>query len=209
LLSKVNESRRKTLERILREVVHELSEDRYMLMEYLGPVVDGCRAALGVRVRDASELGKLSEDDFQRYIEAAGDSFRDITICFSPTDSRELFSVVFDADDVRLAEDCTDSNVVVRGDLDTLRTVMDADSKVSPVDLLGTKIDVMADDARDALVGLGLLCFPSLLRMARSGVDPSSLLAEDADAVIMAAASDMVTKLVRRWIDLRIKARGT
>ncbi len=196
-------SQKKTLEAVLVELVHEIEEDRYMLLEYLGPVVDGCRAALSVSLDRAREA-RFSDEDIQEYITAAGNSFEDITICFNPTDSSERYSVVFDGTKVYLADDCEDVDVVISGATEAIRDLLDVDSKSSPVDELGVSIDVSASEPRDALVGLGLLCFPSLLRMARSGVDPSSLLAEDADAVIIAAASDLVTKMVRRWIDLQL-----
>jgi hypothetical protein len=38
----------------------------------------------------------------------------------------------------------------------------------------------------------------------RSGIDPTSLLAEDADSVIMIAASNLVTKMLRKWIDYQL-----
>ena len=40
-----------------------------MLMEYLGPVVDGCRAALNVSIEKAEDLRKMSEDDFEDHCE--------------------------------------------------------------------------------------------------------------------------------------------
>jgi hypothetical protein len=56
----------------------------------------------------------------------------------------------------------------------------------------------------DVVEGLGFLCYPSLLRVAKSGVDPSSLLVDDADSVIMATASDLVVKMIRKWIDVSL-----
>ncbi len=198
-------TKKKTLHATLREIVAEIEEDQYMLMEYLSPVVDGCRAALSVSLRSAREAS-FSAEDFQRYMDVAGDSFRDISICFAPADSEDRFSIVFDGSKVYLVEDCEDPDVVIGGPTSVLRDLMDADAKMSPVDELGETVRVSGRDSRDVVVGLGLLCFPSLLRMARAGVDPSSLLAEDADAVIMAAATDMVTKIVRKWIDLHLEA---
>ncbi len=195
---------KKTLETYLRELAHEIYEDKYMLMEYLGPIVNGCRAAFEVSVDRARDPGGLSEDEFQKYIDVAGESFEDVTICFQVIGTKDTLSLVFDSKGVRFVEECVDPNVVIQGDLDVLKEVLNVDSKTSPVDLLGNNIDIRAVNPQDAVIGLGLLCFPSLLRMARTGVDPSSLLAEDADAIIIAAASDLVTKMVRKWIDLQL-----
>ncbi|MEE8182507.1 MAG: hypothetical protein V3T87_04265, partial [Candidatus Thorarchaeota archaeon] len=57
----------------------------------------------------------------------------------------------------------------------------------------------------DVVEALGFLCFPSLLKMARSGIDPSSLLSEDADSIIIAAASNLVTQMVRKWVDAQLE----
>jgi hypothetical protein len=39
-------------------------------------------------------------------------------------------------------------------------------------------------------------------------VDPASLLSEDADSVIMATASDLVVKMIRKWIDVSMAIDG-
>ncbi|MHA1770571.1 MAG: hypothetical protein ACTSYL_10580 [Candidatus Thorarchaeota archaeon] len=194
----------KTLESYLREMAHEIKEDKHMLMEYLGPVVDGCRAAFKVDVQRAREISKLTEDDFQEYIDMVGDSFKNITICFLVTETRDALSFVFDDKGLTLGDECIDPDVVIQGKLAVLKELLNPDSRLSPVEILGDEISVHATDPQNAVIALGLLCYPALLRMARSGIDPSSLLADDADSIIMAAASDMVTKMVRRWIDIQI-----
>ncbi|MCK5264966.1 MAG: hypothetical protein KAR03_05110, partial [Candidatus Thorarchaeota archaeon] len=78
------------------------------------------------------------------------------------------------------------------------------DSKIAPPDLLGSEIMIEGEDSLDIVEGLGLLCYPSLLRVARSGIDPSSILSEDADTIIMATTSDLVVKMIRKWIDIQL-----
>ncbi len=188
----------------LSTIAREVEEDRYMLMEYLGPVVDGCRAAMKVSVGDAQRLGQMCADEMDRYIESSGDSFTEVAICFRAYDTNESASIVFDSGRVSVYDECVDCDVTITGTASTLLDILDVDASRSPVDLLGSLIHISGSDSESVIEGLGLLCFPTLLKMARSGVDPSSLLSEDADALIMAAASDMVTKLVRRWIDLQL-----
>jgi hypothetical protein len=84
--------------------------------------------------------------------------------------------------------------------------LFDADSHTLPTEVLGSKVEVTGNDSLEVVEALGLLCFSPLLRMARSGIDPSSLLAEDADSAIMAAASGLVTDMVRKWIDYQVGA---
>ncbi len=175
-----------------------------MLMEYLGPVVDGCRAAMRVSVDDARNIDMMCEADMDRYIDSSGDSFKEVTICFRAYDTDEHASIVFEDGRVRVYDECVECDVTITGAASTLVDILDIDSRLSPVELLGGLIQVSGSDSESVIEGLGLLCFPSLLRMARSGIDPSSLLAEDADTVIMAASSDMVTKMVRRWIDIQL-----
>ncbi|MCF2138215.1 MAG: hypothetical protein K9W43_13370 [Candidatus Thorarchaeota archaeon] len=194
----------KTLESYLREIAHEIEEDKYMLMEYLGPVVDGCRAAFKVDVQRAREITKLTEDDFHEYIDMVGDSFKNITICFLVTETRDALSFVFDETGLKMGDECVDPDVVIQGKLEVLKELLSPDSRISPAEVLGDEVSVHATDPQNAVIALGLLCYPALLRMARSGIDPSSLLADDADSVIMAAASDMVTKMVQKWIDIQI-----
>lgn len=173
-------------------------------MEYLGPVIDGCRAAMRVSVDDAHNLDTMCEADMDRYIDSSGDSFKEVTICFRACDTDESASIVFENGGVSVYDECVECDVTITGTASTLIEILDIDSRLSPVELLGSLIHISGSDSDPVIEGLGLLCFPSLLRMARSGVDPSSLLAEDADTVIMAAASDMVTKMVRRWIDIQL-----
>ncbi len=177
-----------------------------MLMEYLGPVVDGCRAALNVSLDNAQDLNKMSEEDFEQHITSVQDSFGDLTICLKPSDSDDLFSVVFDRGKTTVFDECVEPDVVISADNDTLMAIFDSDPKVAPHEILGTRLNVSGTDNLDLMQGLGFLCYPSLLRVAQSGVDPSSLLSEDADSVIMASATDLVVKLIRRWIDISVSA---
>ena len=175
-----------------------------MLMEYLGPVVDGCRAALNVSLEKAQDLHKMTEDDFEQHISSVPDSFRDLTICLKPTDSDDEYSIVFERGRTTVYDECIEPDVVIVGDNDTLIAICDSDPKLAPYEALGSRLDVSASDSLDIVEGLGFLCYPSLLRVAKSGVDPSSLLSEDADSLIMAAASDLVVKMIRKWIDISL-----
>ncbi len=173
-----------------------------MLMEYLGPVVDGCRAALNVSLEKAQDLHKMSEDDFEQHITSVPDSFGDLTICLKPSDTDDEFSIVFERGSTTVFDECVEPDVVIVGDNETLIKICDSDPKLAPYEVLGSRLKVSATDNLDIVEGLGFLCYPSLLRVAQSGVDPSSLLSEDADSVIMAAASDLVVKMIRKWIDI-------
>lgn len=175
-----------------------------MLMEYLGPVVDGCRAALNVSIDRAQTLDNISESEFEKFMAITDDSFKEIGICFKTTDTDEEVSIVFSKGIPEVFDECIESSIVILGKLDTLLTSLDSDSKISPPDLLGSEIRIKGEDSLDVVQGLGLLCYPSLLRVARSGIDPSSLLSEDADSVIMATASDLVVKMIRKWIDIQL-----
>ena len=79
----------------LQKLSIEINEDRYMLMEYLGPIVDGCRAAFNVSLDEAQNLEEISDIDFLKYMETAGDSFEDIIICFEAKDTEERYSIEF------------------------------------------------------------------------------------------------------------------
>lgn len=175
-------------------------------MEYLGPIIDGCRAAFNVSIEDAQSLEKISELDFLKYMDETGNSFEDIVVCFHAADSGEQHAVIFDDGTARISELCEKANVVVSSKLDVLLHLLDPDSKLSPLDILGISLNVSGNDVSEVVQGLGLLCYPSLLRMAMSGIDPSSLLSEDADTIILAAASDLITKLIRKWIELQIES---
>jgi hypothetical protein len=175
-----------------------------MLMEYLGPVVDGCRAALNVSIEKAQDLHKMTEDDFENHISLVTDSFRDLTICLKTSDTGDEYSIVFDRGQTTVYDECIEPDVIVVADNDTLVAICDSDSKVSPPEILGNKLKVSGSDNMDVVEGLGFLCYPSLLRVAKSGVDPSSLLVDDADSVIMVTASDLVVKMIRKWIDVSL-----
>ena len=173
-------------------------------MEYLGPVVDGCRAAFNVSLDRAKTLDEITEPEFDSYMSTTDDSYKDIGICFKTTDTDEEVSLVFSNGKPEVLDECLEPSVVILGTLETLLTSLDSDSKISPPDLLGEDIEIQGEDSLDVVQGLGLLCYPSLLRVARSGIDPSSILAEDADTVIMATASDLVVKMIRKWIDVQL-----
>jgi hypothetical protein len=200
-----NDDKPKTLEMSLRHISQNINNDRFMLMEYLGPVVDGCRAALNVSVEKARDLHKMSEEDFEQQISSVPDSYRDLTICLKVSDSSEEFSIVFDRGKTTVYDECIEPDVVIVGDYDTLFAICDSDPKLSPPEVLGSSLKITASDNLNLVEGLGFLCYPSLLRVAQSGVDPSSLLSEDADSVIMVAASDLVVKMIRKWIDITLK----
>jgi hypothetical protein len=200
-----NDDKPKTLEMSLRHISQNINNDRFMLMEYLGPVVDGCRAALNVSVEKARDLHKMSEEDFEQQISSVPDSYRDLTICLKVSDSSEEFSIVFDRGKTTVYDECIEPDVVIVGDYDTLFAICDSDPKLSPPEVLGSSLKISASDNLNLVEGLGFLCYPSLLRVAQSGVDPSSLLSEDADSVIMVAASDLVVKMIRKWIDITLK----
>lgn len=197
-----------TLEKRLSQIAHDIQHDRFMLMEYLGPVVDGCRAALNVSIERAQTLNEITESEFEEYMSTTDDSFKEIGICFRTTDSDEQVSIVFTKGKPEVLDECVEPSVVISGDLETLLTTLDGDSKISPPDLLGAKIEIEGDDSLDVVQALGFLCYPQLLRVARSGIDPSSLLSEDADTIIMATASDLVVKMIRKWIDIQIASEN-
>ena len=194
-----------TLEKRLRQIAKSIRQDKFMLMEYLGPVVDGCRAALNVSLDRAQTLDQISENEFEDYMSSTDDSYQEIGLCFQATDVDEGVAIVFTKGLPEVIDECIEPNVTIRGKLDTLLTILDSDSKVSPPELLGTEIEIEGLDSLDVVQGLGLLCYPSLLRVARSGIDPSSILSEDADTVIMASASDLVVKMIRKWIDNQLE----
>lgn len=194
----------KSLERSLLKISNNINTNRFMLMEYLGPVVDGCRAALNVSIDKAQELSKMSEDDFDQHISSVTDSFRNITICMKSKDTDEEYSIVFDKGKTSVFDECIEPDVVIVSDNDTLIALFNSDPKLSPLDVLGTKLKISGKTSVDVVEGLGFLCYPSLLRVATSGIDPSSILSEDADSVIMVTASDLVVKMIRKWIDTQL-----
>ena len=200
-----NEKRLQTLERRLRSIANNIQQDSYMLMEYLGPVVDGCRAALNVSLEEAMNLHELSEEKFEEYMQSTMESFKNITLCFRATDTDEFASIVFSHGKPQVFDECVEPDVEILAKYDVLLDLLDTDSKIIPSDRLGTEVLVRGVDSLNVVQGLGLLCYPSLLRVAQSGIDPSSLLSEDADAIIMAAASDLVIKMIRKWIDIQVK----
>ncbi|RDE16046.1 MAG: hypothetical protein C4K48_02825 [Candidatus Thorarchaeota archaeon] len=203
-MTEESEKRFATLERRLRNIAGAIQQDKYMLMEYLGPVVDGCRAALNTSLEEARHLDELSDERFEEYMQTTMESFKNLTICFRAADIDEIASLVFDNGKPEVFDECIEPDVEIVATLDTLLQLLDTDSRIVPSEKLGTDFQIRGDDSLDVAQGLGLLCYPSLLRVAQSGIDPSSLLSEDADSVIMAAASDLVIKMIRKWIDLQM-----
>jgi len=196
---------RTNLEWHLKQVSSAVNQDKFMLMEYLGPVVDGCRAALKVSVERAHDIHEMSESEFEKYMNATEHSLRDLTICFKATDVDEILSIVFKNGATSVHDECVEPDVVVSGAISHLTDIMNIDSRISPTDVIGVSVQVTGAESSDVVEALGFLCFPSLLKMARSGVDPSSLLSEDADSIIVAAASNLVAQMVRKWIDAQLE----
>lgn len=196
---------RTNLEWHLKQVSSGINQDKFMLMEYLGPVVDGCRAAFRVGIERAHDLHRMPETEFGEYMSATEPSFRALTICFKATDVDELLSIVFENGVTSVHDECAEPDVVVSGTLAHLTDIVNIDSRVSPTDAIGVSVSLAGVESSDVVEALGFLCFPSLLKMARSGVDPSSLLSEDADSIIIAAASNLVTQMVRKWVDAQLE----
>ena len=196
---------RTNLERHLKQVSSGINQDKFMLMEYLGPVVDGCRASLRVGIERAHDMHKMPESEFEKYMSAIEHSFRALTICFKATDVDELLSIVFENGVTSVHNECVEPDVVVSGTIEHLTDIVSIDSRVSPTDAIGVSVRLAGAQSSDVVEALGFLCFPSLLKIARSGVDPSSLLSEDADSIIIAAASNLVTQMVRKWIDAQLE----
>ncbi len=196
---------RTNLEWHLKQISRAVNLDKFMLMEYLGPVVDGCRAAFKVSIERARDIHKLPESEFEKHMNATEHSFRDLTICFKATDADELLSIVFNNGVTSIHDECVEPDVVVSGTMNHLTDIMNIDSRISPTDVIGVSVQITGVESADVVEALGFLCFPSLLKMARSGVDPSSLLSEDADSIIIAAASNLVTQMVRKWVDAQLE----
>jgi hypothetical protein len=205
-LTEDNEKRFVTLEKRLLSIAQNIQQDKFMLMEYLGPVVDGCRAALSVSLEEAENLHQISDERFEEYMQATLESFKNLTVCFRATDTNDYVSLVFNNGKPEVFDECVESDIEISAKFDVLLELLDADSKITPSERLGIDFQIDGKDSLDVVQGLGLLCYPSLLRVAQSGIDPSSLLSEDADTVIMATASDLVIKMIRKWIDTQLKS---
>ncbi|MBN2228541.1 MAG: hypothetical protein JW779_03035 [Candidatus Thorarchaeota archaeon] len=203
-MTEKNDDKHISLEKRLLEIAHTIYHDKFMLMEYLGPVVDGCRAALNVNLEDARNLHQITDEQFEEYMQSTMNSYRDISICFKVSDTNEEVTLVFDKGKPEVFDECIEPDVTIVASEAVFIDLLDSDSKTLPTDLIGEDMQITGDDSLDVVQGLGLLCYPALLRVARSGIDPSSLLSEDADAIIMATTSDLVIKMVRKWIDLQM-----
>jgi hypothetical protein len=195
---------RKNLFKSLKLLAKEMNRDRFMLLEYLGPIVDGCRAALNVSVDKAKALHNLSDADIDLYMDTTEQSFLNLTICFKIKDTDDAYSFVFDEGEAYAYDECVEPDVAFEGVESLLMEMLDADAHVSPIDELGVSYGVSGNDSSNIIESLGVLCFTPLLRVARSGVDPSSLLSDNADSIILATASDLVTKIVQKWIDVMV-----
>jgi len=196
---------RTNLERHLKQVSSAINLDKFMLMEYLGSAVDGCRAAFRISIEHARDIHKMPESEFEKFMNTTEHSLRDLTICFKATDVDELLSIVFENGATSVHDECVEPDVVVSGTIDHLTDIMNIDSRVSPTDVIGVSVRLAGAESSDVVEALGFLCFPSLLKMARSGVDPSSLLSENADSIIIAASSNLVTQMVRKWVDAQLE----
>ncbi len=203
----MNEEKPRSLKVILKTIIHEINTDTYLLMEYLTPIVNGCKAAFDVTVEEAEKLHQLDEEQISSRIQAVSASYSSKSFCFKATDSDDEFSIVFSRGYCKLYNECTDADAVIVGPYDLLADLMNPDAKVSPFENLGESYDIHGTDVHSVVEAIGLLTFPILLKMARDGIDPSSLLAEDADSVITMAASDMITKMIQKWVDLRLKIK--
>ncbi|MEM4735226.1 MAG: hypothetical protein QXS20_05850 [Candidatus Thorarchaeota archaeon] len=182
-----------------------MNDDRFMIMDYLVPLLNGCRVALRMGVADVEHSRNMTEDEFNRHLESVEPSLRNISVCFVANDTDERASIVFDDGVAEVSEDCFESDVVVSADLDTLIEIFSSDPRVTVLDILEEDVDISGSNHEDVIEVLGLMCYPALCKMARDGVDPTSVLSEDAYAVVMAAASDLVTKAVRLWIDRQLR----
>ncbi|MGY5875127.1 MAG: hypothetical protein RTU30_05235 [Candidatus Thorarchaeota archaeon] len=188
----------------LTRICHALNEDNYMLMEFLTPVVDGCRAAFNVGLNHARESESLSDAVVEEYLGATTESFLDTAICFKSTDTNEMILVTFKDGITKMHEDCVEPTAVISASERTLLRVLDADPKISLTELMNDDLVIGGTTSQDALEALGLLCYPQLLRMAKSGIDPTNLESEDADSIITATASELVTTLVQKWLDIQL-----
>jgi len=188
----------------VRTIAHILNHDKFMLLEYLIPIVDGCRAAFNIDMEKAKKVTSIEDSDFEKYLNPAQQSLSDLTICFKTEDTKDIVSLVFQSGEARVYDECVEPDVVINGNRQILIQLLDSDSRISPSETLGVSYSISGTNWSSIVEGLGLLCFPPLLRVARSGIDPSSILSENADSVIIAAASDLVTDLVNRWIGLRV-----
>jgi len=181
-----------------------MNHDQFMILEYLGPIVDGVRAALSLTVDKAKMLNTISDSEFEEYMDSTEQSFSDLTICFNSLDFEQTHSLVFDSSQIFAYEECVEPDVVISGNERLLVSLLDADSDISPIDEMGRGFKVLGNDNSNVVEALGVLCYKPLLRIARSGIDPSSLLSEDADSIVLASASDFVSKIVRKWIDTQL-----
>ena len=73
-LNEEKQDRHISLEKRLKYIVENMQVDRFMLLEYLVPVIDGCRAALNVSIDQAKSLEKMSESEFDEYMTTADNS---------------------------------------------------------------------------------------------------------------------------------------
>ncbi len=194
-----------SLEESIARVVDAIRENRYLLMEFLSPIIDGCRAAMGVSIETARRLGEMTEEEFRRHMNAVGGSYEATRICIRTWDTDESYMVAFEDGVPSVESTCGAADVTVHAEAPVLRSVFASDPDVHVPALLRSAIDIDCAEPEAAVEAIGLLVYPVLLRMAESGIDPSSLLCEDADSLITSAASDLVTKALRAWIDAKMQ----
>ncbi len=188
----------------LKRTIFEINQDQYMIMEYLGPVVDGCRAALNVNIKDATSLDEITDTQFEKFMEETSESFSDITIRMNDIDTNEVLTLSFVDGQVEFDDETEEPNVYILASTNVMLTILDADPRASLVDLLSGSLEIIAHDSQDAIEAIGFLCFPALQRAASLGIDPSNLESEDADSIITSTATELVTSALKQWIDVQI-----
>jgi hypothetical protein len=188
----------------IQRVVFDFNEDRYMLLEYLIPILDGCKAALNVNVTQALNLEKFSEEQFETHLESTDSAFKELAICMRVSNSEEEYNLDFNEGIATITEEMEEPNVFIIGSYESLILVLDADPKTSLKNLLGDEIKILSHESQDAIDAIGFLCFSELYRVASSGVDPTNLESEDADSVIAATATELITSTLKRWIEIQV-----
>ncbi len=188
----------------LNRLIYDINQDQYMLMEFLIPVVDGCRAALNVKIGEAKSLDNVTEEQFQQYMDTTVESYKELVLGITELESDEKYYLVFDEGQVSIEEEVDEPNVVILAPADAMISILDADPKISIAELLKDQLQILAHDPQDAIEAIGFLCFPELQRVARSGADPTNLESEDADTIITQTATELVTGVLKHWIDIQL-----
>ncbi|MFX1440939.1 MAG: hypothetical protein ACFFFD_11885, partial [Promethearchaeota archaeon] len=108
-----NDEKPRSIGRSLNQLSSDINVDRFMLMEYLGPIVDGCRSALSVSVEKARQLHDMSEDEFEELMHSKEGSFSNISFCFKTSDTDDEYSIVFDGGLTKVYDECIEPDVVI------------------------------------------------------------------------------------------------